>query len=79
MDEEPDQAIILVGARGNLSATQIRDVVAQVEDRVMTVKGVENVVMTATAPGGSSGVRRWRVVLPCRTNRPMWSAKFRSS
>ncbi len=55
VEEEPDQAIILVGARGNLSATQIRDVVAQVEDRVMTVNGVENVVMTATAPGGSGG------------------------
>ncbi len=54
VDEEPDQAIILVGARGNLSATQIRDVVTGVEQQVLTVKGVENVVMTATAPGGSS-------------------------
>ncbi|MEL6752110.1 MAG: efflux RND transporter permease subunit, partial [Pseudomonadota bacterium] len=54
VEEEPDQAIVLVGARGNLSATQIRDIVGEVEEQVLTVKGVENSVMTATAPGGSS-------------------------
>ncbi|MEL6751916.1 MAG: efflux RND transporter permease subunit, partial [Pseudomonadota bacterium] len=46
VEEEPDQAIVLVGARGNLSATQIRDIVGEVEEQVLTVKGVENSVMT---------------------------------
>ncbi len=55
VDEEPDVAIVLVSARGNLSATQVRDVVGEVEQVVLTIPGVENSVMTATAPGGSSG------------------------
>lgn len=55
VDEEPDRAIVLVGARGNLSATQIRDLVSEVEEKVLTVAGVDNVVMTATAPGGAGG------------------------
>jgi multidrug efflux pump len=55
VDEEPDRAIVLVGARGNLSATQIRDLVIEVEEKVLTVQGVKNSVMTATAPGGSRG------------------------
>jgi multidrug efflux pump len=55
VDEEPDQAIVLVSARGNLSATQVRDVVSEVESIVLTIPGIRNSVMTATAPGGSSG------------------------
>jgi multidrug efflux pump len=52
VDEEPDVAIVLVSARGNLSATQVRDLVGEVEAQVLTIPGIENSVMTATAPGG---------------------------
>lgn len=55
VDEEPDQAIVLVSARGNLSATQVRDLVGEVEDVILTVPGIRNSVMIATAPGGSAG------------------------
>lgn len=54
VDEEPDVAIVLVSARGNLSATEIRDVVEEVETQVLQINGIQNVVMTATAPGGST-------------------------
>ncbi|MDF1776086.1 MAG: efflux RND transporter permease subunit [Rhizobiaceae bacterium] len=52
VDEEPDVAIVLVSARGNLSATEIRDLVGEVETEVLQVNGIENVVMSSTAPGG---------------------------
>ena len=55
VDEEPDVAIVLVSARGNLAATQVRDVVSEVEKVILTIPGIENSVMSATAPGGSSG------------------------
>jgi len=52
VDEEPDVATVLVSARGNLSAAEIRDLVAEVETEVLQVEGIDNVVMSATAPGG---------------------------
>ncbi len=55
VNEEPDAAIVLVSARGNLSALQIRDIVGDVEQRILRVSGIDNVVSTATAPGGRSG------------------------
>ena len=55
VDEELDQAIVLVSARGNLSATQARDLVGEVEDIILTIPGIRNSVMIATAPGGSTG------------------------
>lgn len=55
VDEEPDVAIVLVSARGNLSARQIHDYVVEVEQVVMGIKGIENVVMTANAAGGRAG------------------------
>lgn len=55
VDEEPDVAIVLVSARGNLSATEIRDLVGDVEAEVLQVNGIDNVVMSATAPGGGGG------------------------
>lgn len=54
VEEEPDVAIVLVSARGNLSATDIRDLVREVEHEVLRVDGVDNVVMNASAPGGGS-------------------------
>ena len=49
-------AIVLVSARGNLSATEIRDLVGEVEAKVLRIEGIDNVIMTSTAPGGDSGI-----------------------
>ena len=51
VDEEPDVAIVLVSARGNLAATEIRDLVSEVEAEVLRVPGIDNVVMSAYANG----------------------------
>ena len=55
VDEEPDVALIFVSARGNLSAKDIRNIAINVENEVLNIKGIDNVAMTATAPGGGSG------------------------
>ncbi|MEM6462912.1 MAG: efflux RND transporter permease subunit [Pseudomonadota bacterium] len=55
VDEEPDVAIVLVSARGNMSAVEIRDLVGEVESEVLRVPGIENVVMTATAGNTGGG------------------------
>lgn len=53
VDEEPDVAIVLVSARGNLSAIEIRDLVTEVDEVILTIPGIENSVMSASA--GASG------------------------
>lgn len=56
VDEEPDQAIVLVSARGNLSALEADKLVGEVEQQVLHVAGVKNVVTTShPAGGGGSG------------------------
>jgi multidrug efflux pump len=55
VDEEPDIALMFVSARGNLSGVDIRDIAIRVEEQVLTIQGIENVVLTATAPGGGGG------------------------
>ncbi|MGX1306086.1 multidrug efflux pump [Amorphus suaedae] len=55
VEEEPDVAVVLVSARGNMSADEARTLVAQVEREVLATEGVENVVMNAHPSGGSSG------------------------
>jgi len=52
VNEEPDIALLFVSARGNLSGSNIRDIGIDVEDELLRIKGIDNVVMTATAPGG---------------------------
>ncbi|WP_419910530.1 efflux RND transporter permease subunit [Hoeflea sp.] len=52
VDEEPDVAIVMVSARGNMSAAEIRDLVGEVEAEVLQVPGIDNVVMSASAAGG---------------------------
>lgn len=55
VDEEPDIALLFVSARGNLSGQDIRDIGISVEQEVLKVRGIDNIVMTATAPGGGAG------------------------
>ncbi|MEP3275212.1 MAG: efflux RND transporter permease subunit [Stappiaceae bacterium] len=55
VDEEPDQAVVLVSARGNLAASEARDLVSLVEKEVLQTKGVLNVVTAAFSPGGGGG------------------------
>ena len=55
IDEEPDQAVVLVSGRGNLSAQEALSLVQGVEREVLQVSGVKNVVTSAKAPGASSG------------------------
>jgi len=64
VDEEPDVALVFVSARGNLSGTDIRDIAISVEERVLRIAGVDNLVMTATAPGGGGGGGGINVNLP---------------
>lgn len=55
VDEEPDIALLFISARGNLSGKDIRDLSIEVEEQVLQVRGIDNIVMTATAPGGGGG------------------------
>jgi len=51
VDTEPEQAVIFISARGNLSAREELAVVRQVENIVLKVRGVDS-VFTATGGGG---------------------------
>jgi len=55
VDEEPDQAVVLVSGRGNMSVSESLELVALVEHEVLRTKGIKNVVTAAFAPGGGSG------------------------
>ena len=58
VDEEPDQAIVFVSARGNLSAKEASDIVGEVEDVILNIHGIRAAVTTASSPtgaGSSSG------------------------
>jgi multidrug efflux pump len=55
VDEEPEQAIVLVSARGNLSAMETRDLVVEVEREVLEVNGIRNVFTTAGSGGTGGG------------------------
>ena len=55
VEEEPDIAMLFVSARGNLSGEDIKNIAVRVEERVLQTPGIDNVVMTATVPGGGSG------------------------
>jgi multidrug efflux pump len=55
VDEEPDQAVVLVSGRGNMSVTESLALVELVEQEVLNTEGIKNVVTSAFAPGGGSG------------------------
>lgn len=52
VDEEPEQALVLVTARGNLSSAEARDLVVEVENLVLGAEGVKNVFLTTGGAGG---------------------------
>jgi len=54
VDEEPDIATVFVQARGNLSGDDIRDIGIEIEKQILQIAGIDNVVLTATAPGGGA-------------------------
>ncbi len=64
VEEEPDIATLFVSARGNMSATDIRDISIEVENEVLQVTGIDNVVLTATAPGSGAGSNAGDVTAP---------------
>lgn len=55
VDEEPDQAVVMVSARGNMSAAESLEIVKQVEAEVLQTAGIQNVITSAFPPGGGSG------------------------
>jgi multidrug efflux pump len=55
VDEEPDQAVVMVSARGNMSAAESLAIVQQVEAEVLQTAGIQNVITSAFPPGGGSG------------------------
>lgn len=55
VDEEPDQAVVLVSGRGNISAAESLAIVQDVEKIVLNIEGIKNVVTVAKAPGGGGG------------------------
>ncbi|WFE88066.1 efflux RND transporter permease subunit [Roseibium porphyridii] len=55
VDEEPDQAVVMVSARGNMSAAESLTIVQQVEAEVLQTAGIQNVITSAFPPGGGSG------------------------
>jgi len=56
VDEEPEQAVVLVSARGNLSADEQLGLVSEVDDIVRHVDGVRTVYMQSGSSGGG-GIR----------------------
>lgn len=55
VDEEPDQAIVLVTGRGNMSVYEIDGLVREVESEILQTVGIRNAVASATAGSGGGG------------------------
>lgn len=54
VDEEPQQVVVLVRGRGNLSAAEQRDLVDEVEQQILEVSGIDALFTTIgqSGPGG---------------------------
>ncbi len=52
VDEEPEQVIVLVRGRGNLSAVEQRDLVDEVEQEILQVSGIKALFSTIGKPSG---------------------------
>jgi multidrug efflux pump len=55
IEDEPNQTVVMVSARGNLSAREALALVGQVEREILQVPGIESVVAAAYPNGGSTG------------------------
>lgn len=55
VDEEPEQAVVLVSGRGNISAAESLAIVKDVEAIILAIPGIKNVITVAKAPGGGGG------------------------
>ena len=55
VDEEPDQSVVLISARGNMSALEARALVAEVEMQLLQVEGIKDMVVTSYPSGGGGG------------------------
>ncbi|MBZ0218521.1 MAG: efflux RND transporter permease subunit [Fimbriimonadaceae bacterium] len=53
VEEEPDNAVVLISGRGNLSVEETRDLVVEVEQQVLSIPGIKAIFTTS----GSSGNR----------------------
>ncbi|MGE3627050.1 MAG: efflux RND transporter permease subunit, partial [Hyphomicrobiales bacterium] len=58
VDTEPEQAVALVSARGNLSAEEELALVREVEEQILAVKGVKAVFTDTGSPQGGPAVGR---------------------
>lgn len=58
LDENPDEAVVYVQARGNLSVEAQDALVAQVERKLVGVRGVKSMYVRAGRPSGGSFGRR---------------------
>ncbi len=62
VNSEPEEVALIIGARGNLSAEEMRDIVIEVEERILPVKGIKTVYSnsglqrSAAAAGGDGDV-----------------------
>ncbi|WP_075220845.1 efflux RND transporter permease subunit [Acuticoccus yangtzensis] len=54
VEEEPDVAVAMISARGNMSAREALALVREVEAEVLAIDGVDNVVTNAFPSGGDS-------------------------
>lgn len=52
VNEEPDNTIVFVSARGNLSIDEVSKIVGEVEEVILRIPGVRSSVATATSPTG---------------------------
>jgi multidrug efflux pump len=54
IEDEPDQAIVLVRGRGNLSALETRDLVVEAEEQILQVDGIRSVFTTVGSAGNGA-------------------------
>ena len=52
-DTDPVFARVSVNARGNLSAEEVKDLVLEVEDRIISIPGIKSLNTNTNPPGGS--------------------------
>lgn len=54
VEEEPENTIVFISARGNLSTKEVSDIVSEVETILLNIPGIKSTVSTATSPTGGT-------------------------